>query len=130
MVFLIHTELRCTVNHTSDLHYFYVYLIMCLTYNDQCKQRHESDPSEAILYTRRVRKYYNCNPVSSTACFALSAERETKACDLDMLYESGKFMLPVRRRDLCSSGTLGSVEWRRLNDISGKPITPIFNPDA
>jgi len=65
-------------------HYFYVYLIMCLTYNYQGKQRQESDPSEAILYTRRVRKYYN-NSVSSTACFTLSTEMETNACDLDML---------------------------------------------
>jgi len=35
-------------------------------------------------------------------------------------------MLPVQRRDLCSSGTLHGVEWQRRTDISGKPITPIF----
>jgi len=37
-------------------------------------------------------------------------------------------MFPVRRRDLCSSGTLRSVEWQRRTDISKKkkPITPIF----
>ena len=58
---------------------------MLILYVFDIKQRHESDISEAILFTRRVIKCYNCNLVYSTACFTLSAERETNACDLDLL---------------------------------------------
>jgi len=76
------TLIGCTTLYTA---LFLRWFDMCLTYNDQGKQRHESDSSEAIPFTRRVTKYYNCNSVSSTACFTLSAERETIACDLDLL---------------------------------------------
>ena len=64
MVFLIHTELRCTVNHTSDLQVLSVRQEVrnCSVTYQQSLNGHHNSLAKSLLqrpnYSRRLKRYY------------------------------------------------------------------------
>ena len=78
------TLISFTRLHTA-LFFLLIVPVCDMQHNVGSKQQRERDISEAILFTRRVTKYYNCNLVASTARLAQPAETQSNPCDLDLL---------------------------------------------
>ena len=128
MVFLIHTELRCTVNRTSDVHILFVYIVWAWTLRVPLSETQNQHFNYVTLSVNSTERLAHTHDICPTTALQQRQHVATVGCCKPfsgLLFFFDILQIPSGCIQICSEFKVKVRVWTLFGTAACRPIVPL-----